>query len=233
MGGRLAIASTQTALGRRFGNYKPMEEQAVREAIVAGGGRLERLAYAFVDYLKICGHLGEPAYNYHDNTSINPPYEAAENLVKGLGISEDLVSLFFISLNMHEHQDYYKGYEAGTFLSALINSGPWKSLELPVGHLDKPLEHLGALNEGKIIRVMGDVGAFAGRGMGRGRLIIEGNADDYVGSDMEGGTIIVNGNAGKKIGDDMSGGTIRLNGEYERIGDVRCGLIYHKGKLIR
>ncbi len=51
-----------------------------------------------------------------------------------------------------------------------------------------------------------------GRGMTRGRILIDGNAGMHLGAYMKGGTIEVTGNASDWIGAEMSDGLIRIHG---------------------
>lgn len=64
------------------------------------------------------------------------------------------------------------------------------------------------------VKIVGDASKlkWIGRGMTRGRLIIEGSAGMHLGAYMEGGTIEVTGNAGDWLGAEMTGGTIRIGG---------------------
>jgi formylmethanofuran dehydrogenase subunit C len=51
-----------------------------------------------------------------------------------------------------------------------------------------------------------------GRGMTRGRLVVNGNAGMHLGSFMQGGAIEVSGDASDWMGAEMSGGSIRVRG---------------------
>ncbi|MEW6035053.1 MAG: hypothetical protein AB1529_00430 [Candidatus Micrarchaeota archaeon] len=95
---------------------------------------------------------------------------------------------------------------------------------------------------GKII-VRGSAWDSVGGQMRGGEIVVEGNAGSWIGcsemgpdSDrlysMTGGKVTINGKAGADVGDDMQGGEIHLNGEFESIGNVISGRIFHKGKLI-
>ncbi|MDW6026405.1 formylmethanofuran dehydrogenase subunit C [Mesorhizobium sp. BAC0120] len=55
------------------------------------------------------------------------------------------------------------------------------------------------------VRVIGDVGAQAGRGMRGGRLTIEGNAGPHAGSGMRGGRLEIWGRAGDHLGAPLAG----------------------------
>ncbi len=98
------------------------------------------------------------------------------------------------------------------------------------------------MSGGKII-VKGNAGDSVGGQMRGGEIIVEGNAGSWIGcsemgpdSDrlysMTGGKVTINGKAGADVGEDMQGGEIHLNGEFESIGNVISGKIFHKGKLI-
>lgn len=111
---------------------------------------------------------------------------------------------------------------------------------------------LGEGNKDGHILVRGNAGDYlAGAANGRGCITVLGNAEDKVGQDgdvanihifgnvgdnlglgMRGGVITVEGNAGKLVGDKMHDGAIEIGGDFESIGDVKQGQIYHKGKLV-
>jgi formylmethanofuran dehydrogenase subunit C len=65
------------------------------------------------------------------------------------------------------------------------------------------------------LEIRGDVGRvkWIGRGMTRGRIVIDGHAGMHLGAYMKGGTIDVRGNASDWIGAEMSGGLIRISGD--------------------
>jgi formylmethanofuran dehydrogenase subunit C len=65
------------------------------------------------------------------------------------------------------------------------------------------------------LEIRGDVGRvkWIGRGMTRGRIVIEGNAGMHLGAYMKGGTIEVTGRASDWIGAEMSSGLIRIGGD--------------------
>lgn len=62
------------------------------------------------------------------------------------------------------------------------------------------------------IRVVGDVGAQAGRQMRGGLIIIEGNAGSHAGSCMRGGRLEIMGNAGDHLGGPLAGELAGMNG---------------------
>jgi formylmethanofuran dehydrogenase subunit C len=53
---------------------------------------------------------------------------------------------------------------------------------------------------------------YIGRGMSRGRIIVQGNAGMHLGAGMLGGTIDVSGNAADWVGAEMTDGLIRVHG---------------------
>ncbi|MHA6687087.1 formylmethanofuran dehydrogenase subunit C [Mesorhizobium sp. A556] len=67
------------------------------------------------------------------------------------------------------------------------------------------------MQEGKI-RIVGDVGAQAGRVMQGGSLVIEGNAGPHAGSGMRGGRLEIKGNAGDNLGGPLAGELAGMNG---------------------
>ena len=64
------------------------------------------------------------------------------------------------------------------------------------------------------LEIRGDAGnvKWIGRGMTRGRIVIQGNAGMHLGAYMKGGTIEVSGNASDWVGAEMSDGLIRIRG---------------------
>jgi len=64
------------------------------------------------------------------------------------------------------------------------------------------------------LSIRGDAGnvKWIGRGMTRGRIVVEGNVGMHLGAYMKGGTIEVSGNAADWVGAEMSGGLIRIGG---------------------
>jgi formylmethanofuran dehydrogenase subunit C len=112
--------------------------------------------------------------------------------------------------------------------------------------------HAGNKSRGTII-IRGNAGDTVGIDMEEGNVVVEGNAGDDAGRDiaswdayltifgdagdnlgrgMKGGYIGVYGNAGRNVGQGMTGGEIGITGDYESIGNVRGGKIYHQNKLI-
>jgi formylmethanofuran dehydrogenase subunit C len=67
------------------------------------------------------------------------------------------------------------------------------------------------LTEGAV-RVIGDVGAQAGRAMRGGRLTVEGDAGPHTGSGMRGGRLEVFGSAGDHLGAPLAGELAGMNG---------------------
>jgi formylmethanofuran dehydrogenase subunit C len=65
------------------------------------------------------------------------------------------------------------------------------------------------------LEIRGDVGRvkWIGRGMTRGRIVIEGDAGMHLGAHMKGGTIEVTGSASDWVGAEMCGGLIRIRGD--------------------
>ena len=106
-------------------------------------------------------------------------------------------------------------------------------------------DEVGIVMSGGKIRVDGDVFGHCGESMEGGEITIMGNVKpeknslrtllggtNYLGRAMENGKIVVMGDVSVIIGENMTGGEIHLEGDYESIGNVIHGKIYHKGKLI-
>lgn len=71
---------------------------------------------------------------------------------------------------------------------------------------------IGTALDGGSIRVVGDVGAQAGRLMRGGELTVEGGAGPHAGSGMRGGRIEIAGNAGDHLGGPLAGELAGMNG---------------------
>jgi formylmethanofuran dehydrogenase subunit C len=100
------------------------------------------------------------------------------------------------------------------------------------GYIDNFGNSLGlGMQNGKII-VNGNADWRAGFLMHGGEIVIEGDAGLCLGHLMEGGKITVKGNADRKVGEGMKGGEIHLEGDYESLGEIQGGRIFHKGQLI-
>jgi formylmethanofuran dehydrogenase subunit C len=100
---------------------------------------------------------------------------------------------------------------------APLGHGEVRALPVVLGkrqyRLDDFFEVEGAGSEELEIR--GDVGRvkWIGRGMTRGRVVIEGDAGMHLGAYMKGGTIEVTGSASDWVGAEMRGGVIRVRGD--------------------
>jgi formylmethanofuran dehydrogenase subunit C len=88
---------------------------------------------------------------------------------------------------------------------------------------------------GGTIRVIGNVGAYAGRKMTGGKLEIRGNVENYLASGATGGFIHVSGNAGDNVGGFMPGDRFGMQGGIAVIdGNVgaRAGEKMRRGTVI-
>jgi hypothetical protein len=205
------------AISRRFGNYKPESEKAVRKTGVVEDETRKRLMKAW----KACSSTGNSETDY------------AKMLrkVKRLEYSAKDVESFSLAL-VEFQKEYEFSFKAGLFLSALINNCKDSEFVIHTSHLDESIDDLGYENIKDII-VEGDVGVGFGTGMKGGIIMVKGNAGALLGTDMEGGSITLKGNAGKWLANDMKGGEIHLYGDIERIhGEVKHGKIFYNGKLI-
>ncbi len=102
------------------------------------------------------------------------------------------------------------------------------------------VKHIGAgMGKGKVV-IEGNVGMHLGREMKGGEIIVHGSVGDWLGAEMIGGLINVKGNAqnlvgsgyrGSKVG--MKGGTIVIEGDAgQEVGELmRRGTIVVRGKL--
>ncbi len=116
---------------------------------------------------------------------------------------------------------------AGVFISYLVNEVyQYDKIELKIS---KPFCHLGICNEKKKWKIVGDTGDHTGGGFSGGEMTVYGNTGRGTGVYMKGGKIAVNGNVGGSVGECMTSGEIHLNGDYESLGDLKGGSIYHNG----
>ena len=133
------------------------------------------------------------------------------------------------SLLLAEYEDLRVfDIKKGQFISALVNHFPEEHITIHTAHLKKPISNLGYKNEGHII-FTGDVGYAVGQEMKKGEIHVQENAKGYVGTGMEAGKIYINGNAGYDVGWSMRGGEIHLQGDFNGIGKIEGGNIFHKG----
>ncbi|MBK9077861.1 MAG: formylmethanofuran dehydrogenase subunit C [Hyphomicrobium sp.] len=111
--------------------------------------------------------------------------------------------------------------------------------EITIEGAGATLDHIGDGLESGTIRVIGNVGAYAGRKMKGGKVEIRGNAGNYLASCMSGGLIHVAGNAGNNLGGILSGdrfgmigGIVVVEGNVgARAGDkMRRGTVIVRGK---
>jgi len=98
---------------------------------------------------------------------------------------------------------------AGYFLCSLANLCAAEHIVIRTDHLH-PVDHLGSRSCNKHIKVLGDVGAYAGSSMEGGSLHITGSTLNQLGFDSS-GSIRVDGNTGMNAGI-RSRGTIRIGG---------------------
>jgi hypothetical protein len=99
-------------------------------------------------------------------------------------------------------------------------------------------EEVGTFIQSGTIIIDGDCGDVVGSYLDGGLILVNGNVGDKLGytmgkafTDVD-SRIIVNGNAGRLVGQDMGGGEIHINGDFESIGNVHRGRIFHKNRLI-
>jgi hypothetical protein len=136
------------------------------------------------------------------------------------------------SILMGDYQDF-KNFDfiAGHYLSALVNKSNEYEIIINTNHLEKLLNCIGYKNNGKIIKINGDMGSFLGELMQSGTIHAE-NAGNFLGYFLDGGTIYAE-NSGKFVGGYMRGGTIHIENTYQSLSDeIHGGNIYHQGKLI-
>ncbi|MDD5171991.1 MAG: hypothetical protein PHF60_03055 [Candidatus ainarchaeum sp.] len=202
------------AIAKGFRGYGPEKESGLRETVVKEDEMLRQLKTVW----ETCNYKGE----------VHTDYAAMCEAVKELGYSAKDVERFSIVLVefQDEHNFYYK---AGVFLSALVNSCREDDLIIHTSHLTRHIDHLGYQNM-KNITIEGDAGNIMG-GLGRGSIILNGNAGNYAGLNLLGGSIIVKGNVGEHVGNDMKSGSITVKGNAgdSMAGNMRGGIITVEG----
>ncbi len=172
-------------------------------------------------------------------------YDSALDLLEGKSYSAKDIRDFSFFLVDYEKAGWYI-YDAGLFLSALINSSEEENFEIMTVQLSKVIRFVGfettkniviqgsvdqvgkSMKKGKIL-VKGNAGPFIGEGMHGGEIIVEGNSEQYTGNCMTGGKIIVQGNTGTHTGNWSTGGEIHVEGRIERTGDCCKAKIYQRG----
>jgi hypothetical protein len=206
------------AADKRFGRYRPEEERKRHKAGIVSDKKVEELLAAFKDFGQVASSLSE----------ITGIYEAAECVASAHKYAPEDVEKLSLALSGILPDDH-GAFQAGIFLSALINRGEGSDYRV-ISNPDIPLAWFGYSNrkaievEGSVgyylardmragrIAVHGDAGHSLGEGMKDGEIIVTGNADDLFGKCLEGGTVILKGNAGSSVGHAMKGRKIIVEG---------------------
>jgi hypothetical protein len=228
------------AAGKRFGRYRKEAEKAMRRQDVEGDKVLQEMIRIWERPVEV---------NHTDES-----YDDLLPLFRDLRYTPHDVERFSLLLGHlqdvpNENPFVVFQMKAPAFLNALMIAGADHRYTVHTSHLRSLLFFLGQYNR-KNVTIKGHGGHGAGFLMERGRLLIDGDTEgvgdkmkggliivegsekSHPGDKMTGGRIVIRGDAGAKVGHHMEGGEIHIEGEYESLGDIERGRIYHKGKLI-
>jgi formylmethanofuran dehydrogenase subunit C len=185
------------AIGGRFKRFGLEEEKVVRKAGIKDDKVLGQLKEIWDHY---CKHAK------HGCIWFEGAFEGLRNIY----YSSDDVERFCLALSEFQDGRDFK-YQAGMFLSALVNSGKEEEYTIHTSHLGAKISYLGDENE-KTLVVCGDLGGCVGRDMVSGSILVKGNCGHQVGDGMRSGSIVIEGNAGHNAGIKMRGGSIFVKG---------------------
>jgi len=164
-------------------------------------------------------------------STLLPPYDT---MLRDHGVSARDIANFCISLPRlkADKNDINFEYNAGLFLTSLINISNDPKFELYLEHLEKPLYAIGCRNRKEII-IYGNGGESLGDMMSSGSITVEGSCGDYCGFSMSGGKISIRENCGGMTGALMSGGEIRVGGRIASVDkNIIGGRIFEGGRLV-
>ena len=203
----------KTRAADQFNNLRPEDEQPKdRSAQVTRSPALDEMVRNFDEFLRSMERMW-PAYidsdweeRYMGNIIPTSKEPSAAN-----------ITAFAIELARFQGSAYFNR-AGGLYISSLINNSNDTNFTLTTNHLEKKLSHLGFLNSGKTIEVIGVLEGYCGRKMTAGLLRVRGSVTGYLGQEMSGGTIEIEGNAGNLTGENMSGGKIIVKGDCLGIG---------------
>jgi len=223
-----------------FSHYKPEDEKHIKKFKVEEDETLQQLKDTFK----------RVRYGSVDTSSYKEEYDRALSLVYKLKYNSSDITKVLFALPEVRGRKYFN-FNAGLFLSALINNCKDEKFVLITEHLSMAIDCIGYMNT-KQITIQGNVGNYLGRSMENGlittygnagdsigfemnggSIIIHGNAEDEAGSCMKEGTITIKGNAGRSVGHYLHSGTIFLEGDHTSLSNnIGFGNIFHNGKQI-
>lgn len=186
-------------------------EQKTRKASVSKRKTLDWLLKGFE--VVLASEMGNDRYTEMESGKLKEVSGKLLNLIPYTIHPYDIKDLA-VELQRYDDSDNYSfGNVSGAYLNACIQKCKDRDIELPVRDYSESPIYIGEDNDGKNILVNGDVGYRAGFKMRKGKLEIEGNADDVLGGEMTGGTIVVEGDAFGSTGCAMRGGLIVVRGD--------------------
>jgi len=178
-------------------NESPRE----RKFKIVRNSRLSRLINNFEDFF---------SHELSFNETVDNEYSEVEKYcLKNCTSSE--INEFLLLLPTYQDMNRFC-VKSGLYLSALINNSQNENIEISTTHLSVYPRFLGCFNEGKNIKINGNVDWCVGYKMIEGRMTISGNTGDLAGYEMLGGHIVVENDTAHKLGSDMQGGKIVVRG---------------------
>jgi len=156
-------------------------------------------------------------------------YEKIEPSLKDINYSKEDVYAFIEELALYQHEKEFE-WQAGVFLSALINTGKDDKYSFSVSHLPG-IGYIGFKNEKNLI-IEGNLTGDLGNSMISGTIILIGNVNGYLAAGMEGGEIVVWGDVYfDETADSIEGGKITIFGNVLGTVDFR-GTLYVYGDIL-
>ncbi|MFH0860060.1 MAG: hypothetical protein V1921_02570 [Candidatus Altiarchaeota archaeon] len=203
-----------------------------------GGGsdRLPKLRDNRVDE-RLLGMLDEKYHQscFTSQVSGHFNYLYASEAASGVSVDANAMQRFIdVILPSYSDTEVYFQFQAGMFLSALINNCPDNNIVLDVARLPKLNYLCSCLDNQKEVTILGDVGNYAAFGAKSGKVTIHGSAENGLGSELDGATVMVDGDAGMNVGSNAHSGEIHLGGKRFQLApnlseDVR---IFHRKNKI-
>jgi formylmethanofuran dehydrogenase subunit C len=201
-----------------FDSLQPEEKEPKQRKIeIKKSERLEQIVKGFEEALKI--DINKLPNFYQTYIC---PYNVISDFIQITPTSKEITEF---SILLNDYPDKITEYHSGLYLSALINKSDEQEILINIRHLEIPPHFIGFKNNGKIIKIIGDLGDSLGKNMIAGKIYAE-KAEDYVGYSMQGGTIHVI-TAGNQIGYHMQGGTIHVKNAGNCVGDCMIGGTIH------
>ncbi|MFH0860845.1 MAG: hypothetical protein V1921_06555 [Candidatus Altiarchaeota archaeon] len=172
---------------------------ALKDPVVEGAAALYRSMEMF------------PKYDYGDQPEER--YQELLGMSVGLNVTPVQVQRIIERLEQDHSEEEYYADKAGLLLTALVQGSKSNEFEFTA---KKKLNYLGfMLEEGKTVKVNGDLGERIGRKMRGGSIDVSGSVGDEAGWEMRGGEITIGKDAGDWTGFEMHDGRIHVKGNTD------------------